>query len=357
MGNRRGKQSRRAKRVKREISGGDASVTSTIADLTTKLNALKADAGDEPSDAMRKQIKADQNAIDDLKSSEAASLAAERALKKQQADAQSSLAAAENRRVDTEVMESNKNSNRALAGAVGRGFNKILTGIYLAIVAAWTFGTTIVGWIGAFFSSKGGPAGEFIKVAMPYIVLFLIFFGVVIMFSLPSFGVPVGNIPKFNTPSAPVTGGSWFAMSAMPKVPHALKVTVSQVLYPSAAGNIDGVARPVQAEGRCDEVYWHHVGEGTSGSVCAKTTSPKPIVWNISASSIPELNLMTPGLQKHITKDGKKLQVTIPYTFVNNKHVPDCTLARFGDGTDASYLFTNNDDTSCTLATHDKKAF
>ena len=196
-----------------------------------------------------------------------------------------------------------------------------------------------------FFNSKflhgltGSTVGVFLKVAMPYIILFIIIFGLVLAFTLPSSGISI------------------FHPSKQKWIPHNIAVAVTNIV--SSPNNIQKIPRDVVEEGRCDEEREHMIdGIGSGPKLCVATSPPKDITWQFTTDDIPELNQVNLKVRKIITDDEKKLIVKIPHKFVNGKYVPDCKSAVFGNGESAAYLFNESKETydgntpSCELKVH-----
>jgi hypothetical protein len=98
----------------------------------------------------------------------------------------------------------------------------------------------------------------------------------------------------------------------------------------------EAIDRPT-ANGRCNDREWFNVGKQ-----CLNTEIPKDIVWNIPQHKSTEWKWLPSKLQEHISKNGKRKQVIIPWDIQGSFYVPDCQNAKFNDGTSASYLFRDN---------------
>ena len=105
--------------------------------------------------------------------------------------------------------------------------------------------------------------------------------------------------------------------------------------------------RPKMEIGRCDNLNNYEI---TSKKVCVATSIPDPIVWTMDVENIPELSEVSLATKEKITNESKKYIVTIPWATYKQEgmhYYPDCSKAKFADGTSAAKLFTENGTRSC----------
>lgn len=98
-------------------------------------------------------------------------------------------------------------------------------------------------------------------------------------------------------------------------------------------GKVDTIPR-TQNAGRCDNMEWREyidASEPYGGGFCKKTYKPKPLVWNIDQNKLPEYEKIPNLMKSEITKDGKKMQVYIPYALQSTFYVPQCNDAYYVD--------------------------
>jgi hypothetical protein len=105
--------------------------------------------------------------------------------------------------------------------------------------------------------------------------------------------------------------------------------------------------------GRCDNITMREVSGGKGGGLCERTVVPNDIRWIINPETIPELEEIPSLIKSKIAgENGEKYTVSIPWKIYPGgdgmNYYPDCSQAKFSDGTDASKLFIDNGTTSCT---------
>lgn len=103
--------------------------------------------------------------------------------------------------------------------------------------------------------------------------------------------------------------------------------------------------------GRCDNLTMREAST-TGGGLCESTIIPKDIRWVLNAENMPELEKIHPLLKSRIIgENGEKYIVYIPWKIYQNdglNYYPDCSQAKFSDGTSASGLFEDNGTSHCT---------
>lgn len=108
------------------------------------------------------------------------------------------------------------------------------------------------------------------------------------------------------------------------------------------------IARP-KIKGRCDNFRNYEI---TSKGVCFNTSVPAPILWTLDVEKMPELGQLSEATKRKVDggEEAGKYTVTIPWAEYKSDglhYYPDCRKAVFGNGSSASYLFTDNDKRSC----------
>lgn len=159
----------------------------------------------------------------------------------------------------------------------------------------------------------------------PYIVLISIFFIFFLIAIVPNMKNAPGRV-------LPTTG--------LDKVKKLFKTLLDKV-FPADTirrwfnpfGKVETFPR-TQNAGRCDNLEWREYvdpSEPYGGGVCKRTYSPKPYVWNIDTSKLPDLAKMPQKAYDQVTHNGKKLQVFIPYEQQSTFYVPQCDKAYYLD--------------------------
>lgn len=118
------------------------------------------------------------------------------------------------------------------------------------------------------------------------------------------------------------------------------------------SGNIPSTPRQ-KIVGRCDNLTMRErITDKTGGGLCETTTAPEKLQWVMDPEAQPDFEKLPSLLKSKLTGDqGEKYVVHIPwkvYSMDGTNYYPDCSQAKFSDGTDASYLFTDNGIASCT---------
>jgi len=90
--------------------------------------------------------------------------------------------------------------------------------------------------------------------------------------------------------------------------------------------------------GRCDQVTWRELGGDGRAGLCARTYAPKDINWVMDTDKMPDMNRIPEEMYQKVTKNGRRLQVTIPWALQGTFYVPQCSKAVFGDGESAADL-------------------
>jgi len=103
--------------------------------------------------------------------------------------------------------------------------------------------------------------------------------------------------------------------------------------------------------GRCDNMTMREAST-KGGGLCERVILPKDIRWVLDSENIPEMDKIPSLLKSKLTgENGEKYIVYIPWKIYPSdglNYYPDCSKAKFSDGTDASGLFTDNDTAFCT---------
>jgi len=105
-----------------------------------------------------------------------------------------------------------------------------------------------------------------------------------------------------------------------------------------------------QNGGRCDNLQWR---EDQETKKCNSTVTPSNIEWDIDVTKFPEFMKIPKELQKHFQS---KKKVIIPWEDQATFFVPQCSKAKWEDGSDASYLFEDNG-MSCARREFDSSDF
>ena len=209
----------------------------------------------------------------------------------------------------------------------------------------------------------GATLGEFIKVAMPYIVLGIlicILLGVAFHYAggrshssgntgsavwwnpltwVDSLGQPAALFPSFSDIKLP-TDSAWF------KMPSAWKVMMRRLSGEPPAG----LARKEEG-GRCDEAMYHQYANSNGTKLCGRTSIdfPDDIVYTLSPDDIAAIVASQNVSQtlKACVSNPKVSQIFIPYKLNSTKDsfVPACGHARFNNGESAAKLFDASKET------------
>lgn len=198
--------------------------------------------------------------------------------------------------------------------------------------------------IGLLIKNMLRPIGIIMKDLSPYLALALV---IMVVFMGWKFGPPkirrgTTNNKSNNLYNAAKTRWqrfkSWIGgLFAMITPGHQWK-TFLRMLNP-LAGSFTKLPRPRMIYGRCDQVTWRELGGDGRAGLCARTYAPKDINWVMDTEKMPDMNRMPEEMYQKVTKDGRRLQVTIPWALQGTFYVPQCSKAVFGDGASAAGLF------------------
>lgn len=175
------------------------------------------------------------------------------------------------------------------------------------------------------FKTLFGFAGPLFKDFSPYLVLILL-----IVLLIGAAAVPK---PK-PSPGRKITMSWWEKLKRFIKMllEKIFPVHTIRRLF-NPFGKVDTIPR-TQNAGRCDNAEWREYidpSEPYGGGFCKKTYHPKPYVWNIDQNKLPDYDKLPDKMKRTITKDGKAMQVFIPYALQSTFYVPQCNDAYYID--------------------------
>lgn len=183
--------------------------------------------------------------------------------------------------------------------------------------------------------------GNFLKVLIrdlsPYIALILVIL-LLIWISKPRRSSGYARSARWGNMSGPSL--SWFEKWFLPS--YQIRSISSYF-----AGPPQGIDRPKEVNGRCDNLEWEHTGGSQSG-LCVKTFKPDTIAWTFDTDKMPELSKLPTQVADKMNTS-MRMQVYIPWAEQGTFFVPQCSKAYFKelnkDGkevtTPAGYLFND----------------
>lgn len=176
--------------------------------------------------------------------------------------------------------------------------------------------------IRSFFSGFGGPIWRDFS---PYLVLIII---ILIFIGFSKFPIKKPNMSRLKPKSWWVRFKIYVALMIEKVFPVA---TFRRWFNPM--GKVETIDR-TKNSGRCDNMEWRQLvdrREPYGGGFCIKTHVPKPFVWNIDPKKLPEYERLPEKLRNSITKNGRKMQIFIPYEKQATFYVPQCDKAYYKD--------------------------
>lgn len=207
------------------------------------------------------------------------------------------------------------------------------------------FGTFVKN-IGLLIKNMLRPIGIILKDLSPYIALGVVIWVVFMGKGLPGRAANTGASGRrrdsvFNSVKTPFQRFKEWLSRKFAWLAPGYRYRQFMRMFSFLGGSIKTVPRPRMVNGRCDNEEWKELGGDGRPGLCARTFSPKEIQWTFDSDKMPELNKMPEVLYNEKTNQGRRLQVTIPWALQGTFYVPQCSRAKFSDGTSAAHLFTD----------------
>lgn len=171
---------------------------------------------------------------------------------------------------------------------------------------------------------------HFLEVLNPYLVIVLIIVVIVLLVKKPEiFVAPVQAVYSIPADMVAATS-SWsdYLWSWVPKIDLGYRWRLFAASVSPYPTKLNTIPRQNMMSGRCDNLRWLQDAPDGAKGFCWSAIRPKPIIWELDLSKMPEyFELPTPRKQDIDTK----LKVKIPYSSnpEDSFYVPRCDLATF----------------------------